>query len=574
MQVSLRLRFGRNKESRFSISKRSRFLRKFNFGAMEEYKPESKSNDHRQAPAIRESKIMSKPNEVNAANYFAAFQPKTNDNNEQQRGKSIWDSSGLKQRKFALKIDPEKDKFGQKLKDINLAGFSFLAATRSYPMRIFWICLILAAISFLTYELWKTINDYISQPIITTYTLQPNGSMTFPKIFICPAVFINGSFYNKNREKSIEALKFLNLYDTIGDKNTTNSSSTNEENMFRKMDDSQNNFDSRNVSFSSGSDVYDFLLQMGFDQGKVFIDCKFYGQAKEMNLVCADSVKPIIDQRYGKCYEFSVGDLQQTTDARGLSLTLDTFSKRYVTDKNLIRNFAGLFVFVDKIYDPTSYETILVRPGTYTKMSLSLQHNVMLKVFQPCKDNDDKNLTILNVIYSRSGCQMECVFQKMIDKCNCVPVINRDTITVLNATNYCYTEDELRCVDEKIDNDEKTLKDIKDCSDKCLSACDSWRYKVRSTNAPLNVKAFEGKLPKNSTVDEIVLLDIAFSRLEYLELVQQPSMTFDTFVGNAGGQITLWIGGCMLTLIPLPFALIAFCVMTCITKCQKRRKSK
>jgi len=309
-----------------------------------------------------------------------------------------------------------------------------------------------------------------------------------------------------------------------------------------------------------------------------------YGEEKQEKLSCTDAVTPILDQRYGKCYQISVGDMPQTNDARGLSLMLDTNSKRYVTDKNLIQNYAGLFVSVDSAYQPTSYEKVLVQPGTYTKISLSLEHFVMMNLvsgalIQPCKENAIQNLTVLNATYTQSSCQMECIYKEVMARCNCLPLINRDTILpeIRNHTDFCGKSEMDGCIESNVTNNAEASFSIDNCQNNCLPPCESWRYKVRSTSAPLNKLAFEGangNLPENASVDEIVLLDIAFTRLEYLELVQQPSMTFDTFVGNAGGQITLWIGGCMLTLLPLPLSLIAFCIMSCIVRLQRKRETK
>lgn len=570
-----------------------------------DYKPPRKSVDFLSDDCVQKSKN----NSVNMngssngkaidspMNYFDIFDPSKNGDKilAQKRRQSNVDrrksaatsedpSNFENKRKFT--IDPNNDKLGQSLKDVNLAGFSFLAQTRNYFMRIFWVCLISAAIIFLLYEIYKTINDYINSPVITTYTLQPKDKLDFPKVFICPAVFINASFYANHRQKSKDSLEILKCFDKIGSPKSNSMNSTFNERVFKRLDNTMNETSdgiSSSSTLTNGNDAHDFLLNLGFDEEKIFQQCQFYGEEKQEKISCTEAVTPILDQRYGKCYQISVGDMPQTNDARGLSLMLDTNSKRYVKDKNLIQNYAGLFVSVDSAYQPTSYEKVLVQPGTYTKMSLSLEHFVMMNLesgalIQPCKENDVQNLTILNATYTQSSCQMECIYREVMDRCNCLPLINRDTILpeIRNKTDFCGKADIDGCIDANITNNDNAAKSIDECQNKCLPPCESWRYQIRSTGAPLNKLAFEGtdSLPGNASVDEIVLLDIAFTRLEYLELVQQPSMTFDTFVGNAGGQITLWIGGCMLTLLPLPLSLIAFCVMSCVARIHKRTEAK
>lgn len=91
--------------------------------------------------------------------------------------------------------------------------------------RGFWLILILLAFAFLAYEVYRTIADFINNPVITTYVLTPQDSIEFPKLFICPSVMLTNSYVQQDRQKTADILRFLEQVQLIESGNISRTAS-------------------------------------------------------------------------------------------------------------------------------------------------------------------------------------------------------------------------------------------------------------------------------------------------------------------------------------------------------------
>ncbi len=73
------------------------------------------------------------------------------------------------------------------------------------------------------------------------------------------------------------------------------------------------------------------------------------------------------------------------------------------------------------------------------------------------------------------------------------------------------------------------------------------------------------RLTVNRSVS-LVIADVYFSNIEYLDIKQIPAMTLENFVSNIGGAMGLWTGASIVTLIHLVY----FCIRTV---CGGRKKT-
>lgn len=319
--------------------------------------------------------------------------------------------------------------------------------------------------------------------------------------------------------------------------------------------------------------VYDFMLDVGYDKNQMFLSCKFYQDNGTKFLPCSDVVKDVVDVNYGKCYSVAVGDLQQDVEARGLSLIIDTFKSRITRDPNVSKRYNGLFLAVHyKQVNPAVWEKIMVGGGTYMNLDVALEHLQLIDVrrsdfHQPCVNSDDAKLSVLDTPYSQSACQLDCFMKKIVDTCHCILMMDRDSIIkdVLAKNEFCSRDHGEKCIVPKITNNLDAVEDVRVCKLNCHVACESWRYKVNPSTMVLNPLAFDN-LPANITYGDILQLDISYSRLEYVEFTQSLQTSVDTFIGNLGGQITGWVGGSMLTIIHIPILISKFLIRRSIKK--------
>jgi len=68
------------------------------------------------------------------------------------------------------------------LRELELDGFSSLAEASGWCARVFWLVFLVAVLAVLAFELYKTVDGYVNQPVITTFTVVKNDSMRLPAL--------------------------------------------------------------------------------------------------------------------------------------------------------------------------------------------------------------------------------------------------------------------------------------------------------------------------------------------------------------------------------------------------------
>jgi len=188
----------------------------------------------------------------------------------------------------------------------------------------------------------------------------------------------------------------------------------------------------------------------------------------------------------------------------------------------------------------------------------------------------DKVYQIFKANYSRTTCQMDCLYQSHRNNCQCLMLVDRSQFKeeVLKTTPFCTPKQFTECIGSLPDND-AVQASVKECLAHCYSPCDSYRYDMRASYAKMHEPAYSRfQLPPNVTTKQLIDLRIAFSRLEYAELIQQPLASFADLVANMGGQINLWMGASLISLFEMMFMTFGFVVWSCYMKVLKRKQKK
>lgn len=519
------------------------------------------------------------------------------------------------------------------LKELELDGFSSLAEATTWCARIFWLVFLLLVLAILTYEIYKTVDGYVNQPVLTTYTITKNESMLFPSLMVCL-----GNVFNETKLKANPKIKqaakafqtmLFNQSSNIQHKKRgerqrrsiafeqsseiplarmwSNSIDFVNQESFELDEDfsawidedinDENSLYSRMVRQATSSnstarpaappapiynmtreEFYQHIMEGGFDLDQIFLNCSFWSSGGEESIPCRDIIQEVLDVNYAKCFLVGVKGRKQTVESRGLSLTINTLNSNNSKDMDIVKRYKGLFLSVDdgEKYNPTSWEKVLVGGGLYMKLDLSLEHLQLINIdtgdedAQPCVSNEKAQLRVMNASYSLSACQLDCFIDQMVKKCGCLLVMEKSAYKneILQKNNFCESTDQSKCVIPKVVNDQKSSEEIDECRESCHIQCDSWRYKASPSSMALNPKAFEYLKPIPHT--DLLKLDMSYRSLEYKEFIQSYQTTIDTFIGNLGGQITLWIGGSMITLINVPIAISAYLFKKSVDKARRR----
>lgn len=429
------------------------------------------------------------------------------------------------------------------IRTIELDGFkSFFSAT-TFCGKMFWMSLLVFSLSFLCYQLYKTIHDYINSPTISTFTIKTNDTLDFPTLYLCPASLVSQAFLNRTPEAETRAIVFKAEMGAVWDYTeylaTGNLSSDFESNheVELKKYKANNEYDSSMET----ADLQDFWKKATVPLDSHLRHCEFRSFVFHQ-LNCSDIAREVLDPEYGKCYVVDLGDLQQTVEGQGLQFVFNVQSKTYPTHPKLAPVFNGIYVSVVKEFNPSAGDSILLTPNTFTRVDLAAQHQIFMhqpSQNQPCvktrdtneNDNDDDDgsddapeftFKVFNANYSQPSCKYDCVAREFADICKCLPPTDRGLYkddAWKNVDGFCRFK-HLQCIKEKVHGDKAVADRISQCRDQCFVPCKDWRYDVRTTSMNLYQAGFDPSQP----VSDIIYVTVAYSHMEYSKYTQANSM--------------------------------------------------
>lgn len=167
----------------------------------------------------------------------------------------------------------------------------------------------LAFLCLLIYELIQTVNDYINQPILTTYSAIAKTSMEFPDVYICPTNFINQTKLD-NLDDSQKS--WLQIYSVFRSKLYTNSLLREISTPWEQMNDivqHQHDGGKRATVTTKKSkvqptpdNVQQYFMDLGYDLEEFVKECTFNGE----KVGCSNITSAVLDRDYGKCFLIEV----------------------------------------------------------------------------------------------------------------------------------------------------------------------------------------------------------------------------------------------------------------------------
>lgn len=429
-------------------------------------------------------------------------------------------------------------------------------------LKTFWFILFLAGTAILLWQIYKTIDNYIYSPIISTYTITPMKRMDFPNIYVCPTSLTSAEFLNSTSigEQEIVNLKeemgavwdyidFLarsNLSNTYSAENTIHGQSRIIPRGLKEM------VVSRNVpqhSHHNLSEKHIFDPQTLFVNGTIPMDkhiryCEFRTFNYEKNIPCATLARQVFDPDYGRCFIVNVGTRQQEVQSQGLYLALNVQVETFPTNSSLTPIFTGFVISVQNEYNNirSGTDRVFVSPPSYNRIDLAVQRQGFKSFNRPykqkCTDPANFEFQIFNVNYSDRYCTYDCVARALRVQCDCLPPIDRRLYkpTVLNQTQDFCMGMHLPCIRQKVHENPEVITEIDRCRDHCHISCNHLKYDIRTSSADFHPPAFEKGMPWHN----LMYVIIAFSRTEYTQYTQDYSVTPDGFISKVGGEFNLW----------------------------------
>ncbi|XP_051944449.1 acid-sensing ion channel 1C isoform X3 [Hippocampus zosterae] len=296
----------------------------------------------------------------------------------------------------------------------------------------------------------------------------------------------------------------------------------------------------------------EMMARLGHQLEDMLLGCRFRGE------ICTTKNFSTIYTRYGKCYTFNSGldgnPLLTTLKGgtgNGLEIMLDIQQDEYLpvwgeTDETSYE--AGIKVQIHSQDEPPFIDQLGfgVAPGFQTFVSCQQQ----LLQYLPPPWGDCKSTPIDSEYfstYSITACRIDCETRYLLENCNCRMVHMPGTSTV------CTPEQYKDCADPALDF--LVEKDNDYCV--CETPCNMTRYGKELSMVKIPSKASAKYLAKKFNKTEqyigenILVLDIFFEALNYEKIEQKKAYEIAGLLGDIGGQMGLFIGASVLTILEI-----------------------
>uniref|UniRef100_A0A663DPE6 Acid sensing ion channel subunit 3 n=1 Tax=Aquila chrysaetos chrysaetos TaxID=223781 RepID=A0A663DPE6_AQUCH len=316
---------------------------------------------------------------------------------------------------------------------------------------------------------------------------------------------------------------------------------------------------------SKSYDLGAFYQRAGHPIHEMLLHCRSRGRD------CGPENFTAIFTRLGKCYTFNSGGpgrevltTLQGGAGNGLELMLNVQQEEYLPvwgDTDETSYEAGVKVQIHSQEEPPFIDQLGfgVAPGFQTFVSCQQQRLVYLPPpWGDCKATPIESEFFTN--YSITACRLDCETRYLAENCKtaawCTCRVSRGWGRPPRGrgnANVCTPEQYKECADPALDFLVK--KDSEYCA--CRTPCAMVRYGKELSMVKIPSKASARYLAKkfNKTeqyiADNVLVLDIFFEALNYEMIEQKKAYEVAGLLGDIGGQMGLFIGASLLTILEI-----------------------
>lgn len=449
--------------------------------------------------------------------------------------------SSLKHRLFSK----DCSRFKKYIESSTAHGVVHIFIGKSYIRRAIWLLIVLASTAGCLYNCVDRILFLAGRPTATTITLDRKQEITFPAVTICNL--------NMLRRDYLEGLDLLDVVQRI-------------------LIDANEGLDTCVRSLNNISDLPNITYQRLFEEGKhtlesLIIACNFLGRNCSVDY---NTFLPTLT-RLGICYVFNSGfngrRVMTTTGtgARlGLRLLLNISQNQYAASPNLD---AGVKIAIHRQSEPPEPDDQGVGIATGANAFINIrQLNIVDNTGASCNSKDqvsELNFLQHDFNYSAAACANDCFYTQIACACNCVlsdeyPADRQPYISL----SLCTIKD-MCCV---------LAQQTTAVSCPCLPSCNSAFYQLTSSYSsfPANFFATEGLVDPD---DNLLTANIFYESLSITEQVTSSSYDVVSLLSDIGGQLGLFLGISIISLIEFLFWVVDETKDRCFGMNEKKLKN-
>ncbi|XP_030072974.1 acid-sensing ion channel 1C-like [Microcaecilia unicolor] len=409
--------------------------------------------------------------------------------------------------------------------------------------RCLWTLIFLGSFSLLLLVFMERVSYYFSYPHVTKLDEVAARNLTFPAITLCNLNEFRFSKVTRN-----DMYHMGELLSLLNDRYELANPAMADPEVLAVLRDKTNFKNFKAKPFN----MMDFYNRTGHDIQEMLLDCEFRG------IRCSAFNFSTIFTRYGKCYTFNSGkeghEILTTLKGgtgNGLELMLDIQQDEYLpvwgeTDETSFE--AGIKVQIHSQDEPPFIDQLGfgVAPGFQTFVSCQQQQLMYL----PPPWGDCRSSTMDSEffsIYSITACRIDCETRYLVENCNC------RMVHMPGNANVCTPEQQKECADPALDF--LIEQDNNYCV--CDTPCNMVRYGKELSMVKIPSKASAKYLARkfNKTeqyiAENVLVLDIFFEALNYETIEQKKAYEVAGLLGDIGGQMGLFIGASILTILEI-----------------------
>ncbi|XP_053314386.1 acid-sensing ion channel 5 [Spea bombifrons] len=407
--------------------------------------------------------------------------------------------------------------------------------TRSRIRKVIWMSVVTVSIIMASWQVCTRFIIYFSWPTTTSVTVQYVDNIEFPSVTFCNL----NRFQTKAVTNLSIAIFMWNIVSAVLHLSNTN----NPEKDLQDVAD----FLRLNQNFS----IKEFTKNSGFYLNKsTLLKCTYFG------VPCNAEDFEHIFTEYGNCYTFNHNDSSTnkkvSSPGSGLSILFDIKQPEFTDDPSLGYVDAGItFVIHSPKLNPRFDGLGLHSPvGMHAHASIRYFKTIAQEhPWGECNPNLKLNF---HEVYSTYGCLQECKSRYIQDKCGCLPFL------LPGNGKECDILQLYKCVSQALYKIEKhDICTVGTYNSTCPVPCEETDFPATISYSTFpSDKAAEylsTKLRKNVKYmrNNLVYIDIKYHELNYKITKQQKALTAAELLSDVGGQLGLFCGASMITIIEI-----------------------
>ncbi|XP_020637095.1 bile acid-sensitive ion channel [Pogona vitticeps] len=423
-------------------------------------------------------------------------------------------------------------------------GVHNIVRTKTKTRKALWMLVVMGSIVLVVWQVSSRLINYFSWPTTTSVVVQYVENIEFPAVTFC-----NLNRFQTQAVANLGIIFFLwSIVSAVL-------------HMFNSGDNSNqdlNSFLQGNQNFS----IKEFTRNNGFYlNSSTLLECEFFGQP------CYPEDFEHAFTEYGNCFTFNHINIpakrRVSVSGRGLSLLFDVKQAEFTDDPSLGFVDAGITFAIHSPKQPPRFDGLGISTPVGMHAHAAIQQVKTIIQEYPWGECNPNIKLQYHKIYSTYGCLQECKARHIQKRCQCLPFMLPG-----NGTE-CDLEKFYNCVSPMLYKMELMgLCSAGTHNSTCPVPCEETDYPTTVSYATFAsekaLKYLSIKLKKTPDYirHNLVYIDIKYHDLNYKMTQQQKALSVSELLADIGGQLGLFCGASMITIIEIvEYIFTNFCWM-------------